>query len=102
MAFLRNGEKKPLWLKLANKGDEVRRQGSREGQWSFCNLQAICSKNSDTLTGLTIEEFEQMKLVLLEKVNQRNQRFGPLVPRVAGSLDEGNDGEGWMTFRDIC
>lgn len=26
-------------------------------------------KNSDTLTGLTIEEFEQMKLVLLEKVN---------------------------------
>lgn len=38
MAFLRNGEKKPLWLKLANKGDEVRRQGSREGQGSFCNL----------------------------------------------------------------
>lgn len=38
MVFLRSGEKKPLWLKLANKGDEVRRQGSREGQGSFCNL----------------------------------------------------------------
>ena len=38
MASLRNGEKKTLWLKLANKGDEARRQSSREGQGSFCNL----------------------------------------------------------------